>query len=161
MLFGLGAVAAVGYVVMAWGSRSTRGQPIAFDHQKHAANNVPCSFCHRYYTELAVAGMPGTKVCARCHEDVIYLTPEKEKLRAYVESGREIPWERVYRVHDYTFFSHRRHVVLEKIQCSKCHGEVATFTEPITKQAIELTMDACLDCHKENKATTDCVSCHR
>jgi len=51
--------------------------------------------------------------------------------------------------------------VLEKIQCSKCHGEVATFTEPITKQAIELTMDACLDCHKENKATTDCVSCHR
>lgn len=136
-------------------------QPIAFNHKKHIQNHVTCNVCHPNYKTHARAGIPGVKICTRCHEDVIYRTAEKDKIHEYYESGREIPWQRVYRVKSHTYFSHRRHTAIAKLNCIECHGDVANREEPIDQPIIKIEMAYCLSCHQKEKASVDCVDCHR
>ena len=42
--------------------------------------------------------------------------------------------------------------------CSTCHGDVAKMEK--VKQVENLKMGDCVNCHKENNAPTDCVTCH-
>ena len=79
---GLIAVAAV----FVFSSGQELGQPIAFNHKKHTENNVICTVCHQFYTQSAKAGIPGLGVCKRCHEDIIYVSSEKEKLLKYMDA---------------------------------------------------------------------------
>jgi hypothetical protein len=55
------------------------------------------------------------------------------------------------------FFSHGKHYNA-KLECATCHGNV------LKQEKITLfrptTMKACIDCHKETKATLECNSCH-
>ena len=162
-------------------------QPIAFNHQKHIQNHVTCDVCHPLYKNHARAGIPGVKFCIRCHENVIYHKPEQDKILKYYKSGAEIPWKRVYKIApsdlindllhgiltglrqyiyggtDRILFSHRRHVVIGKLKCLKCHGDVANMVKPITKPFMKIEMDNCLVCHRTQKpkVSTDCVDCHR
>ncbi len=161
----LGVAVLAGVIVVAVVARVVQGerrtQPIAFNHAKHVRNHVPCATCHPLFREHARAGMPGVKTCVRCHEDVIYRTPEKDKIQAYYQANNEIPWRRVYRVQPHTYFSHRRHTAIAKLDCADCHGAVARFSEPITEPVRPIRMSGCLDCHKRSKASVDCVDCHR
>jgi len=142
-------------------------QPIAFNHQKHIQNNVKCLTCHPYYAEYAVAGIPGVGVCVQCHEDVIYMTPDKEKIQTYYRNGEEIPWKQLFSVPPGVYFSHKRHVTFGGIACVKCHGEVTKWTTPPVKPAIPVEMNRCIECHKTMKEKTafadvyNCNRCHR
>lgn len=157
---GIGALLLAGiYIVVAQGNKIE--QPIAFNHKKHIQNRVTCVTCHPLYEQYARAGVPGVKTCVRCHEGVIYHQPEKEKIQKYYESNQEIPWKRVYRVKTHVYFSHRRHTAIAKLDCANCHGEVSDFSQPITGQFLKISMNNCLECHAEKKASVDCVDCHR
>lgn len=163
-------------------------QPIAFNHKKHAQNRVTCEVCHPLYKDYPGAGIPGVKTCIRCHEEVIYRMPEKDKIQEYRELGSEIPWLRIYRIkpdiygldrlfygvpkkvldnvyggEDPIYFSHRRHTTIGKVECRECHGDVANMEKPITQRAIKIEMDRCMSCHKEKKekVSIDCADCHR
>ena len=158
VLVGLIVVAAV---VAFSGSDGAR-QPIAFSHKKHAENNVTCGVCHKFYDRSAEAGLPGVGVCNGCHEDVVYVSLEKEKLLRFASALEEIPWRQVYEVPQHVLFSHERHVGVGKIGCSQCHGDVAKAAAPITKQAVKLGMDECIDCHRRTYANpNECLMCHR
>ena len=163
-------------------------QPIAFNHKKHTQRHVACEVCHPLYKNHPRAGVPGVKLCIRCHEEVIHRMPEKDKIQKYREAGKEIPWQRVYRIKpdiyglDSLFygipnrvlghvyggknpinFSHRRHTAIGKIECRECHGDVANMEKPITRLFAEIEMDRCLACHQaqEKKVSVDCADCHR
>ena len=151
----------------AFGDDHSVDQPIAFNHQKHIQNNINCTICPQYYADYATAGLPGVEVCVKCHEDVIYLTPEKEKIQKYYRSGGEIPWRQMYSVPAYVFFSHKRHVTFGKIDCVECHGDVAKWTRPPTEPEINLDMQRCIECHQKMQEKTkmavayNCNRCHR
>lgn len=141
---------------------SGKKHPIAFNHKKHVENNVGCIVCHRFYEDHAQAGIPDVDVCMRCHEDVVYVSSEKEKLLSYSSSRKKIPWLQVYSVPDHVLFSHRRHVIAGELECEKCHGDVAGMIEPITIRVRNLSMDDCITCHSEvYKNPNECISCHR
>ena len=42
--------------------------------------------------------------------------------------------------------------------CSICHGDVGAMTK--VKQVRALKMGDCVDCHRDNSASADCVACH-
>ena len=143
------------------------GQPIQFNHARHTQNNVKCIQCHPYYENTARAGMPGVNTCRRCHEGVIQVGPEERKIEEAYRSNQEIPWKRVYQVPRNVFFSHRSHVVLGEIECSTCHGDVASYQLPLVKPLVVLMMDDCISCHKRQQQKTgledveECIRCHR
>lgn len=136
-------------------------QPIQYNHNKHIKLGLTCDSCHQYYQQLPAAGLPGTQVCMNCHEAPVSSNPEAEKVKEYAKNGKEINWGRVYLLPRDIYFSHRRHVVLGRISCERCHGDVASQTKPLTQPLVKQTMDGCIACHKQVKVTTDCVSCHR
>lgn len=137
-------------------------QPIAFNHKKHVENNVSCAVCHQFYDKSAKAGIPDVEICKRCHEDVVYVSSEKQKLLHFVNAREEIPWQQVYEVPQHVLFSHKRHVVAGKLECSQCHGDVAQIVAPITTPAVKLDMDGCIDCHRTAyKNPNECLMCHR
>ena len=170
------------------GSGGKDHQPIAFNHKKHLQNHVSCDVCHPLYMDHERAGLPGVRICIRCHEEVINRMPEKDKIQSYRERGTEIPWMRIYRVapdiygldrllggipnrvlgfvyggKDQIYFSHRRHVSMGNIECSQCHGNVTGMDEPITEPFVEMDMDFCMSCHKDQEevVSVDCAVCHR
>ncbi|HAL56233.1 MAG TPA: hypothetical protein DCP63_07115 [Bacteroidetes bacterium] len=159
----LSAIVLIGAtILLAFHSAGDRTQPIAFNHKKHAENNVDCHVCHRHVLESEKAGMPGISVCARCHEDVVHVSPERKKLQTYVSAQMEIPWKTVYDVPQHVLFSHKRHVVAGKLGCPECHGEVSGMSSPFTEPLTDLGMDACVDCHRTlYKNPHECLHCHR
>ncbi len=55
-------------------------------------------------------------------------------------------------------FTHRPHA-RAGVECAECHGDVAAMT--VARQVIDTAdMGFCLDCHRERRASTDCVACH-
>jgi hypothetical protein len=143
-------------------------QPIAFNHRLHTYNNVPCSICHPTAASGQGATLPAITVCRRCHEDILYESPEKAKIRLAVESGRPLRWVPVYALRPFVYFSHRRHVTFGKIACRACHGDVEMQSSPFQPNPRPFGgrrgMAACIGCHEESHsqyAGVDCVDCHR
>jgi hypothetical protein len=143
-------------------------QPLAFNHRLHVDNSVPCVTCHATAATGQGATLPTVSVCRRCHEDVLYESPEEVKIRLAVESGRGLDWVPVFALRPYVYFSHRRHVTLGKVACASCHGDVERRTMPFQLAASPFAglggMKACLRCHDESHspyAGVDCVDCHR
>jgi hypothetical protein len=143
-------------------------QPLAFNHRLHADNSVSCPVCHASATTGQGATLPAVAVCRRCHEDVLYESPEEVKIRLAVESGRGLDWVPVFALRPYVYFSHRRHVTLGKVACASCHGDVERRTMPFQLAASPFAglggMKACVRCHDESHspyAGVDCVDCHR
>jgi len=154
---------------VAWASCSSAPrQPIAFNHRLHVYNNVPCTVCHASAATGQGAGLPGVKVCRRCHEDVLYESPEKAKIRLAVASGQDLHWLPAFSLKPFVYFSHRRHVTLGRIECSACHGDVSAQVQPFRPGLRPFGgrdgMMACIKCHNESHsayAGVDCVNCHR
>ncbi len=163
-------------------------QPIAFNHKKHLQRHVACEVCHPLYKSHTRAGIPGVKTCIRCHEEVIYRLPEKDKIQKYRKAGREIPWSRVYKIKpdiygldrhlfgipskilDHIYggknpvnFSHQRHTTIGRVDCKECHGDVVNAEKPFTEPLVPIEMPRCIACHEkqEKKVSVDCADCHR
>ena len=140
-------------------------QPIAYNHSLHVeGEGLECIDCHAYVEQLPRATLPELEICLDCH-DVDPISEEESAEEAilieHIESEREIAWQRVYEVPDHVYFSHRRHVVSGELECATCHGDVGSFTEPVTEAFMEFTMDDCMDCHNDNGVTNDCLTCHK
>ena len=136
-------------------------QPLEFSHRAHAGNGLPCGLCHESFQTSAFAGMPTTDTCMTCHQSPMSDSAEEEKVREYANKGEEIPWQRVYRLPGDTYFSHRRHVTLARLDCPECHGDVADSAVPQPRAAVPLTMLRCTGCHAQQAVSNDCNACHR
>ncbi|MBM3813824.1 MAG: cytochrome c3 family protein [Acidimicrobiia bacterium] len=119
------------------------GPTAPFSHKIHAPLKLNCAFCHSGAAKAERAGFPKATTCRTCHTSF----PDDAKF----------PAQRVYRLADYVFFSHASHVNA-KVDCARCHGPVNE--RPVLTKEVDHTMKACVDCHKEHKATVVCTACH-
>jgi mono/diheme cytochrome c family protein len=154
-------------------------QPIEFDHSVHAGKaEINCVYCHSSAEKSKHAGIPSVNVCMNCHRDIHKGqntgTEEIAKIHAaagydpdqneYTKDATPIIWNKVHNLPDHVYFNHSQHVVVGKIDCAQCHGDVkniktgkvATIAElnavpentiKFTKQV--LTMGWCLECHNQ------------
>ncbi|MBI1746506.1 MAG: cytochrome c3 family protein [Acidobacteria bacterium] len=161
----IGLVLVAGLLAFTWLriglSKSTEiRQPIRFNHKKHVQGGLECSGCHQTVKDQATAGRPETSLCMTCHEASVTKNPEENLIREYAQRHEEIPWQRVIKLPDHVFFSHRRHVSTEKLDCTSCHEAIGQSSEPPSRP-IKFSMDSCLACHQKMKASVDCVACHK
>jgi hypothetical protein len=137
-------------------------QPIAYDHQLHVKKlELACDGCHETSKVGEIAGLPPLAVCEACHQEPNGSSPEEKKVVEAVRAGREIRWARLYDLPRHVYFTHRRHSGTAQIACERCHGDMGSQTRPPAAPLVALTMDRCLDCHRERGVTQDCDACHR
>ncbi len=160
VLLGSALVVVILLIIILQTVRGGVKQPIAFNHKLHAENGLECVDCHPYFEEQASSGRPSLETCQSCHDEPQGESKEEKKLMEYIKSGNEIEWQRLYRAPEDVYFSHRRHVVLGKIECKTCHGDIGESSKPPYKP-LKITMKNCMNCHEEKGATNDCVACHR
>ena len=147
-------------IFISFGLGSKAEQPIGFNHKKHLEQGLGCDACHRFSKTQTFSGMPDLNICFECHKDPITKSPEEEKIRQAQQKGKEIAWKRIYEQPDHVYFSHRRHVVLGKLSCQTCHGDIGQSEKPLIKPWVKMTMKWCMDCHTKSKVTNDCLACH-
>ena len=159
-LIGLGTGIVLLLLLIRLGIGSKTGQPISFNHKKHVAQGMECITCHPHFKGQTFSGMPQLAICLECHKDPVTQNPEEEKIRQTQKEAKEIHWKRLYQQPDHVFFSHRRHVVLGKMECKNCHGDIGQSERPPSKPWVKMTMSWCMDCHAKKKVTNDCLVCH-
>lgn len=134
-------------------------QPIAFSHLSHVQEEeIACLYCHIYAERSSVAGVPSVQKCIGCHEMIATEDPEVVKLLDYWDKREPIPWNKVYDLPDFVYFSHRMHLNAE-VDCKECHGDVAQMEQVI--KVTSLDMGWCLKCHRKENAPIDCMVCHK
>lgn len=123
-----------------------REQPVPFGHEHHAGGlGLDCRYCHQTVETSEFAGIPPTKVCMNCHSQMWAVAPALEPVRESYRSGKSIQWTRVNDLPQFVYFNHSVHVH-HGIGCASCHGRIDQM--PLTLQAAPLTMEWCLDCHR-------------
>jgi c(7)-type cytochrome triheme protein len=133
-------------------------QPIPYSHKLHAGDlKLPCKTCHANPDPGETEGIPQAATCMQCHSTVKTDSPAIQKLAAYAQNSRKIPWVRVYEIPGWVNFSHRRHVTAGNT-CEDCHGKVAE-TDRISR-VTDLSMGGCMNCHQAKSASTECTYCH-
>ncbi len=158
-------------------------QPIDFPHTVHVQTyRIDCQYCHSDARRSEYAGLPSVERCMGCHRITAADRPEIKKLAEYAAKQQPIPWTRVYKVPEFTYFPHKPHIRAE-VQCQTCHGPVETMTTVAATTGPSLvndmlhlvgfrpsppplTMGWCVDCHRSQNASRgtraplDCVTCH-
>jgi hypothetical protein len=161
----LTAVLAAG--VLAAATEPTRGMHLAdISHALHVEHELTCLDCHTGIESHERAGVPSITICVDCHEgesaEDLGGGANGDLIAAHLERGEELWWPGVYVLPDHVVFSHRRHVVLGKVSCEECHGDVkGATTLPIALVPGALTMEGCMDCHASRGADLDCWACHK
>jgi mono/diheme cytochrome c family protein len=159
-------------------------QPIFFSHLIHAGSfQIDCQFCHAEARRSRYAGVPSVERCLGCHKVIgAQDNPEIAKIQHYASRGEPIPWVRVFKVPEFTYFPHKPHVAAE-VACQRCHGPIEQMrvvgarTGPnllndlanlvgLRPASPPLTMGWCIECHRQENATRgrqaplDCIACH-
>jgi mono/diheme cytochrome c family protein len=159
-------------------------QPVFFSHLIHAGKyRMDCQYCHAEARRSDYAGLPSVERCMGCHKIIgAQDNPEVAKVHDYWRRGQPIPWVRVFKVPEFTYFPHKAHVRFGT-KCQACHGPVermravgaaagpALLNDLLTLVGFRpaprpLTMGWCVDCHREQnrtrdaRAPLDCVACH-
>jgi mono/diheme cytochrome c family protein len=159
-------------------------QPIFFSHLIHAGSyRIDCQYCHAGARRSPAAGLPSVEKCMGCHKIIgAQDNPEIRKIHGYWDRREPIPWVRIFKVPEFTFFSHKPHV-RAGVACQHCHGPiqqmrvVGAATGPSLVNDLQnlvglrpaprpLTMGWCVDCHRQSNAVAgtraplDCVACH-
>ncbi len=137
-------------------------QPIAFNHLKHTSElGLDCEVCHAHVTTGAHAGLPEEGTCGICHRVPQGTSQEAARVTELLDSGAPIRFNKLFRMPDHVFYTHRRHVGIGELPCTECHGDIAETTRPPRRPLMEVTMDSCMDCHRETGQTLNCNACHR
>jgi mono/diheme cytochrome c family protein len=140
-------------------------QPIKFSHKLHAGEHeIACQYCHTSVEKSRHAGIPSVNVCMNCHK-AIQKGPkygETEIAKIYEAAGfdpktntydpnkqKPIEWIKVHNLPDHVYFNHSQHVVVGKIECQTCHGDLKTMT--VAEQKSPLTMKWCIECHRQTE----------
>ncbi len=133
-------------------------QPLPFSHKIHAGDNkIPCLYCHAPAEKGRHATVPPMNVCMGCHKSVAVTKENIIKLAAAYKADSAIAWVRVHALPDFTYFSHRWHLA-KGIACQTCHGPVERMDKIVQVQ--KLNMGWCITCHRQNKASIECITCH-
>lgn len=133
-------------------------QPIAFSHRLHVIDKqIDCNYCHSTAERSLNAGLPAVRKCLGCHDHIIPLHSEIQKLRSYRTKGQNLPWVRVYYNPDHVFFPHYRHLG-RGVTCQQCHGEVERVDR---LHKVTFYMGLCVTCHQARQAPRTCVACHQ
>jgi hypothetical protein len=129
------------------GANVVRDQPVPFSHQHHVGGlGIDCRYCHTSVEQSSFAGIPPTKTCMNCHNQIWTGSAMLEPVRASYKSNESVPWNRVHNLADFVFFDHSIHVK-KGIGCASCHGRVDEM--PLTMQVASLQMEWCLECHRQ------------
>jgi hypothetical protein len=153
-------------------------QPIYYSHKVHAGiNQISCLYCHGNAWEGKSAAIPSVNVCMNCHKTIttyekgpklydnngkeINGTAEIAKMYKYAgfdpanpnawdpSKAKPIEWVRIHNLPDHVYFNHSQHVKAGNVQCQTCHGNIPEMDE--VKQASELSMGWCVNCHRDTK----------
>ncbi len=140
-------------------------QPIKFSHKLHAGDNeIACQYCHSSVEKSRHAGIPTVNICMNCHKGIqsgpVY--KDKEIAKIYEAAGFDpkkgtydnskqnpLQWIKVHNLPDHVYFNHSQHVVVGKIECATCHGNVKEMT--VAEQKSPLTMKWCIECHRKTE----------
>ncbi len=158
-------------------------QPITFPHNVHVqTHKIDCQYCHADARRSEYAGLPSVARCMGCHKITAADKPEIKKLAGYAARSEPIPWMRIYKVPEFTYFPHKAHL-RAGLSCQTCHGPVETMTTVGARTGPRLandllnlvglrpappplTMGWCIECHRRENAARgmhaplDCVTCH-
>ncbi len=135
-------------------------QPIAYSHKTHIEAGLECKRCHAGAFENKRAGLPPLATCISCHRRTIPDHPEVKKLLDAWATETPLQWVKVNVLPEKAMvqFHHAAHTRAE-VGCEQCHGDVASMTiaEPVVDVA---RMGWCVECHRDNGASDDCLACH-
>jgi hypothetical protein len=135
-------------------------QPLEFPHDIHIQNGLTCTqTCHASVTEGPEAGIPTAFTCLGCHSFIATEAPRIQQLTAMYNDGIDLEWQRVYGFPQsaHVRFNHAPHIRAE-VECATCHGDIASQT--VAQYTVDHTMGFCVNCHTENDAPIDCMTCH-
>jgi hypothetical protein len=133
-------------------------QPIPFSHRKHVSQGLKCAECHPMPDPGDFAEIVSTEKCMQCHSAIKTDSPAIQKLADFHRRGGQVPWEPVYLVADYVFFSHKVHTTQAGAECADCHGPVGE-RDALAKER-DISMAACMECHRAKSASLECNYCH-
>jgi ferredoxin len=121
-------------------------QPVPFSHEHHVKGlGIDCRYCHTTVETSAFAGLPPTHTCMTCHSQIWSAAEMLEPVRASLAKNQPLAWSRVHNLPDFVYFNHSIHVQ-KGVGCASCHGRVDQM--PITWKAEPMTMEWCLNCHR-------------
>ena len=127
--------------------RWTVNQPVPFSHEHHVGGlGVDCRFCHTSVELSSSAGLPPTYTCMTCHSQIWTNAALLAPVRQSLADDKPIVWNRVNNFPDYVYFNHSIHIA-KGVGCASCHGDVERM--PLSYKAKSLTMQFCLDCHRD------------
>ena len=133
--------------------------PVPMDHSLHAGKyQIGCLYCHAHADDATSASLPSARKCIGCHKFVGKDKPPVQLLATMFEQGRAPSWARIHVLPDYVYFSHRMHVHAG-LDCAECHGAVRDMK--VVQKVAALQMGWCVDCHRQRKASIDCLTCHK
>jgi hypothetical protein len=125
----------------------TVDQPVPFSHEHHVGGlGLDCRYCHSSVEKARFAGLPPTETCMTCHSQIWTNAEMLAPVRASLAEERPIRWQRVNQLPGYVYFDHSVHVA-KGVGCTTCHGPIQQMK--LTRQAEPLTMQWCLDCHRD------------
>lgn len=129
-------------------------QPIAFSHKLHAGDyQIDCNYCHTGVYKGKGANIPSANICMNCHNAIKQSSPEIQKIYRAIEKDEPIQWVRVHNLPDFAYFNHSQHTNVGGLDCTNCHGEVATME--VIQQKSSLTMGWCIDCHRKTDVNSE------
>ena len=158
-LAGLLVLLAVGLYDFYYPAQAGQVQPIPFSHRLHAGQKkIGCLFCHADAIDTPQAGLPPLETCMLCHSRIIVDNPYIVTLRQQYESGTPVEWAPVNLLPDYAHFNHVLHV-RSGFDCGRCHGSVSGMDRMTVPH--KFLMGFCVECHKAEGYSHDCLVCHR
>jgi len=157
MIFGLTGVGLAAFFRSSYatGRGEEVPQPVAFSHKHHVGElGIHCSYCHTGVEISSFAGIPPTKTCMNCHQQIWQGADLLEPVRASYATKdqvnpanqKPIAWNKVYNVPDYAYFNHAIHIG-KGVGCVSCHGQIDT--QALVRQEHTLLMEWCISCHRE------------
>ncbi len=186
-LLGIAGMLLFGWIIFPFLIYRSVDQPIQFSHKTHTGDNVglTCGECHTYDSDGRFCGIPTKEKCAGCHSRPIGVSDEEKNLvKDYISTGKEIPWVIYSRQPENVCFSHAAHVKLAGIDCQSCHfGHAYTETlrparfSRISGYSLDIfgktlvnapstvssgmRMDDCAECHEKRGVKESCIDCHK
>ncbi len=125
-------------------------QPVPYSHALHVGElGIDCRYCHSVVERGAQAAVPPAGVCMNCHSTVKKDSDVLLPIREAFAEQQAVRWTRVTDLPDYVYFNHSAHVNAA-VGCETCHGRIDQMVK--VYQAKSLTMEWCIDCHKNPTA---------
>lgn len=158
---GMVLIVAMGIAVVVKGTPPVP-QPVAFNHLKHTQElGLNCEFCHVYVKKGAHAGLPDAQTCSLCHTSPQGTSAEAARVTTLIAQGDPLTFNKLFQLEPHVFYTHRRHVGIAELDCENCHGNIADSERPPDRALLNVDMDFCMACHREQGQTLDCNACHR